>query len=103
MIPARYGSLHSLRELAADTQLEHYFQAADVERYAKILGQRMTRAVGMFLESQGYSVVEFMQQAASVFNNFGNVNYGTMNGSAMGSGSRADHNTVTANNQQEGT
>jgi hypothetical protein len=65
MTPARYGSLHSLRELATDPEPEHYFQGVDVGLYVKVLSERMTRAVGRFLEARGYSVEEFMRQAAS--------------------------------------
>jgi hypothetical protein len=103
MTSARYGSLFSLRELGSAPEFEHYFQAADAGRYMKILSQRMTRAVGKFLESQGYSVVDFMKQAEAVVNNVNikNVNNGTMNNSAMGSGARAEGNVAGPNTQQE--
>jgi hypothetical protein len=94
MTPARYGSLYSLRELATDPEPEHYFQGVDVGRYVKVLSERMTRAVGRFLEDRGYAVDEFVRQAASVVNN---VNYGTMINSAQGSGNAVAQNTTTTN------
>ncbi len=73
VIPARYGAGQSLRELAADTNAQNYFQDTDTERYINIMDGALFRAVGRYLEKQGYSVVEFMRQAESVSNTF-NIN-----------------------------
>lgn len=73
MVPARYGAGQSLRELAADTNAQNYFQDTDTERYINIMDSALFRAVGRYLEEQGYSVVEFMRQAKEVSNTF-NIN-----------------------------
>lgn len=70
VVPARYGATQSLRELAADTKAQTYFQEADVERYISVIDRTLFRAVGQFLEQRGYSVVEFMKIADSVVNAF---------------------------------
>lgn len=70
VVPDRYGAAQSLRELAADTDAQTYFQEADVERYISIIDGTLFRAVGKFLEKRGYSVVEFKKMADSVVNNF---------------------------------
>jgi hypothetical protein len=84
LVPARYGAAQSLRELAADTDVQTYFQEADVERYVSIIDRVLLRAVGQFLEQRGYSVVEFMKMADTVVNNF----MGNVNNSVIGSGNR---------------
>lgn len=86
LAPARYGAAQSLRELAADTDVQNYFQDADAERYVNIMDRTLFRAVGQFLEEQGYSVVEFMQMADPVVNNY-NVQGDVIN-SAMGSNNK---------------
>lgn len=76
LVPDRYGAAKSIRELAADTQAQTYFQDADTERYVNIMDRTLVRAVGKFLEERGYSVVEFTRMADPVINNYnvqGNV------------------------------
>jgi hypothetical protein len=76
LVPARYGAAQSIRELAADTDTQTYFQDADTERYINIMDRALVRAVGKFLEEHGYSVVEFTKMADSTINNYsiqGNV------------------------------
>ncbi|MGH3696275.1 MAG: hypothetical protein ACRDRX_20155 [Pseudonocardiaceae bacterium] len=70
LIPDRYGAAQSIRELAADTGTQTYFQDADTERYINIVDRTLVRAVGKFLEERGYSVVEFMKIADSTINNY---------------------------------
>lgn len=70
VVPDRYGAAQSLRELAADTDAQTYFQETDVERYVSIIDGTLFRAVGQFLEKRGYSVVDFKKMADSVVNNF---------------------------------
>ena len=81
LVPDRYGAAQSIRELAADTEAHTYFQDADTERYVNIMDRALVRAVGQFLEERGYSVVEFMQMADPVVNNYnvqGNVTNSTL-------------------------
>ena len=86
MVDARmYGSLNSLREMAADDDVQNYFQITDIERYLKILNSRYTLTVAKLLQESGYSTANFNQQAQSVSNKYihiersvvhGNVNTG---------------------------
>lgn len=92
--PERYGAKYSLRELAAGGALNNYFQRTDVSRYLQVVGGRMTRAVGEFLESKGISVTEFMARANTVINQ--NTILGDMVNSVIG-----DHNTNTGNKAGE--
>ncbi|MGH3886170.1 MAG: hypothetical protein ACRDSZ_06290 [Pseudonocardiaceae bacterium] len=94
VVPARYGAAQSLRELAADTETQAYFQEADVERYISIIDRTLFRAVGQFLEQRGYSVVEFTKMTESVVNNF---IQGDVIGSALGKGSTVSGSSVRVN------
>lgn len=94
LIPARYGAAHSLRELAADTSAQTYFQDTDIERYVNIMDRALVRAVGQYLEKRGYSVVEFMRMADPVTNNF-NIQ-GDVIGSAFGRNSKVGDVRVNA-------
>ncbi|MGH3770530.1 MAG: hypothetical protein ACRDRW_03890, partial [Pseudonocardiaceae bacterium] len=81
LVPDRYGAAKSIRELAADTEAQTYFQDADTERYVNIMDRALVRAVGKFLEERGYSVVEFTRMADPVINNYnvqGNVTNSTL-------------------------
>jgi hypothetical protein len=100
VVPARYGADQSLRELAADTKAQTYFQEADVERYVSVIDRTLFRAVGQFLEQRGYSVVEFMKMADSVVNAFiegdvinsviGNSNKDILNGTSRPGGAKGE-------------
>ncbi len=94
IVPDRYGAGKSLRELAADNDVQNYFQDVDVERYVKILDSALVRAVGQYLEDRGYSVVEFMKLADPVVNQTQHISGGTFLGSAVGFGNTAQ-GTVT--------
>lgn len=72
--PDRYGSLKSLRELAADNHLDNYFQLVDIERYDKIIESRLLPAISKKLRAAGYSEAKFEQQAAVVINNDVTIN-----------------------------
>ncbi|SDX77298.1 hypothetical protein SAMN05421504_103792 [Amycolatopsis xylanica] len=71
--PDRYGSLLSLRELAASANVSNYFQLLDVERYDKIIESRLLPAIARILRESGYSEARFEQQAAVVTTNNVNV------------------------------
>ena len=86
LVPDRYGAAQSIRELAAGTKAQTYFQDADTERYVNIMDRTLVRAVGQFLEERGYSVVEFTRMADPVINNY-NVQ-GNVTNSMLGSGNR---------------
>lgn len=69
LVPARYGSAASLRELAADGDVHNYFQRADVDRYLKMMESRLVLAVSRTMRAAGYSPASFDEQAAAVVNN----------------------------------
>ena len=65
----RYGSMSSLRELAAANLFTNYFQLVDIERYEKIIESRLLPAIGKLLDDAGFSTAKFDEQAAVVINN----------------------------------
>jgi hypothetical protein len=71
LIPDMYGVAHSLRELAADTDVQNYFQLADRARYVKVLESRLTLALVDALAAAGYDSTALEQQVATIAN--GNV------------------------------
>lgn len=85
VVPDRYGAARSLRELASTTEFRTYFQSADASRYQGIVDSVLTRAVGKYLEDHGYSVVEFQEAVAPVFQNFHNA---SINNSSIGPNAR---------------
>ncbi|MCG8920116.1 hypothetical protein L6E12_30530 [Actinokineospora sp. PR83] len=96
--PDRYGSLHSLRELAADDREHNYFQLADRDRYLKILESRVTLAVSRMLRDAGYQVASFEEQVSTVINNSVHIG-GSVTGGNVVAGSR---NTITQPTQRRG-
>lgn len=87
-LPEKYGTTMSLREMAAGSHVQNYFQDSDAERYVELLTTRMLRAVGEFLEDEGISATEFMRQAQNIITNFNApVNAGILN--------TGDHNGPT--------
>jgi hypothetical protein len=65
LTPDMYGITHSLRELAADTGVQNYFQLADRSRYLKVLESRLTLALVEVLDAAGYEVAGLERQAAT--------------------------------------
>lgn len=87
IVPERYGASRSIRELAADDDIQSYFQGVDVLRYVNIMNTMLFRAVGQYLEDHGYSVVEFQKVAsATITHNSVAVSGGTFIGNTIGSG-----------------
>lgn len=86
--PDKYGSLLTLREMAADPELDNYFQQADVERYTNLLRTRVTLAVAEVLRDAGCYTASFDQQVQSVVNNTINVGEGgALSGPVLQTGS----------------
>ncbi|MDQ3406427.1 MAG: hypothetical protein M3548_24040 [Actinomycetota bacterium] len=85
----KYGALHSLRELVADTNMHSYFQLADRDRYLKMLESRVVLAVSKLLTDAGYLTASFDAQAATIIQN--NVHIG---GSVTGTVVAGTGNTV---------
>jgi hypothetical protein len=63
--PARYGSLQTVREIAADQDVQNYLQRSDVYRYLKILESRFVLVISGILREFGYSSTTFDQVTAS--------------------------------------
>ncbi|GAB3487221.1 hypothetical protein [Amycolatopsis cihanbeyliensis] len=82
LVADRYGSLHSLRELAAAPEVQNYFQLLDIERYDKIMESRLLPAIIALMRDAGYSPAEFERQVSTVVHNSVNIhgtNYGAFN------------------------
>ncbi|MGI6871223.1 hypothetical protein [Amycolatopsis sp. 3B14] len=90
--PDAYGSLRTLREMAAADDVDRYFQLVDVERYEKILHSRLMPAISSILRDCGYSPASFERQAATVIHkeitihgdNYAPINTGANTGSMDG-------------------
>lgn len=84
----RFGSLRTLREMAAAPDVLEYFQLLDVERYEKILHSRLIPAISQVLRESGYSPAQFERRAAQVVNqvNIHGANYGAFNVSGTTTG-----------------
>ncbi|OXM73262.1 MULTISPECIES: hypothetical protein [Amycolatopsis] len=90
--PDAYGSLRTLREMAAADEVDSYFQLVDVERYEKILHSRLMPAISRILRDCGYSPASFERQAATVIHkeitihgdNYAPINTGANSGSMDG-------------------
>jgi hypothetical protein len=80
--PELYGSLCSLRELAAGPDVHQYFQLTDVSRYLKIMHSRYVKAIADLLHECGYSPASFKQQAVVVTHNSVNIG-GSMTGNLI--------------------
>jgi hypothetical protein len=89
ILPDAYGTMRSLREMAAGTDVHNYFQLTDVDRYLKILHGRYVRAVSSLLHEYGYSPASFKEQAVTV--NHHNIHIG---GSMAGNLVLGSGNTV---------
>jgi hypothetical protein len=88
-----YGAGNSLRELASGKSLNNYFQRADVSRYMQVLGARMVRAVGSFLDDRNIAVTEFKAQVQTVVSQYTYIGGDVIN-SAVGKGNTVSDNQV---------
>ncbi|SEF77001.1 hypothetical protein SAMN05444920_101599 [Nonomuraea solani] len=87
-----YGAGFSVRQLGADEELQTYIQVLDVNKYTKMIEQRLTEAVLDFLEERGIETGAYRLQAAGVItDNSVNVNVqeGGVFSGAMGVGQNA--------------
>ncbi|MCE7008078.1 hypothetical protein LWC34_35435 [Kibdelosporangium philippinense] len=91
--PHVYGSLNSLRELAADDNVHNYLQLADVDRYLKILSSRFVPAVTNLLEDSGFSAEGFERQTVFVDNR--NVHIGGSVGGSFSWGNNVVQASIT--------
>jgi hypothetical protein len=64
-----YGALISVREAAADTNWQRYFQVFDNARYSKVIEQRIFRSLIEFLEAHGIDTSRLVSRAEVLINN----------------------------------
>jgi hypothetical protein len=64
-----YGALVSVRELAADTKWQRYFQIFDDERFVKVIEQRIFRSLIEFLKEHNVDTSSLESRAEMVINN----------------------------------
>jgi len=64
-----YGALLSVREAAADTHWQRYFQVFDDARYVKVIEQRIFRSLLEFLEAHGIDTSSLESRSETVINN----------------------------------
>jgi hypothetical protein len=93
IVPERYGSAISLRELAADNGWHNYFQEADIVRYIRLVEQAIFRSVGDFLAERGYSISDVLDVARTKISNNITISGGTFTGTAIGIGSTRQSST----------
>lgn len=82
-----YGALISIREAAADSSWQRYFQAFDHARYIKVIEQRIFHSLIEFLRAHNVDVSSLVSQAEVLINNGMMVtNNGEMNVGQMAGG-----------------
>jgi hypothetical protein len=64
-----YGALISIREAAADTTWQRYFQVFDHARYIKVIEQRIFHSLIEFLRAHNVDVSSLVSQAEVLINN----------------------------------
>lgn len=64
-----YGALVSVRELAADTKWQRYFQIFDDERFVKVIEQRILRSLVEFLKERNVDTHSLESRAEMLINN----------------------------------
>ncbi|HEY0937521.1 MAG TPA: hypothetical protein VGD91_27755, partial [Trebonia sp.] len=85
-----YGALASVRELAADSKWQRYFQIFDDERFVKVVEQRIFHSLVQFLKDHNIDSSTLESRAEMLINNgviFGD-NANIKDGQVAGAGSR---------------
>jgi hypothetical protein len=84
-----YGALFSVREAAADSNWDRYFQVLDDARYVKVIEQRIFRSLVEFLEDHDIDASQLKARAETLVNNGVMVTGGTVNAQAVAAGANA--------------
>ena len=79
-----YGATAGVREMAAASDFDNYFQELDAGKYLKIIQRRIFQAVLEFLEEQGVDTTEYRRQQNEITNNGVVITGGTVHGSVAG-------------------
>ncbi|WP_204043735.1 hypothetical protein [Acrocarpospora phusangensis] len=67
-----FGARQSVREMGAEAEPTTFMQVLDIDKYSKLISQRLTEAVLDFLEDREIDTAAYRQQAAMI------VNYGAL-------------------------
>lgn len=84
-----YGALVSLREEAADTSWQRYFQVLDDAHFVKVIQQRIFRSLVGFLAEHDIDTSSLVAQSETLVNNGVMVTGGTVNAQAVAAGSHS--------------
>ncbi len=85
-----YGALLSVREEAADSKWQRYFQVLDDARYVKVIQQRIFRSLVELLEEHGIDTSGLVSRSETLVNNGVMVTAGgTVNAHAVAAGANA--------------
>ena len=85
-----YGALLSVREEAADSKWQRYFQVLDDARYVKVIQQRIFRSLVEFLEQHDVDTSGLESRSETLVNNGVMVtDGGTFNAQAVAAGTNA--------------
>jgi hypothetical protein len=85
-----YGALISIREVAADSKWQRYFQVLDDARYVKVIEQRIFRSLLEFLEDHDIDTSSLVARSETLVNNGVMVTgRGTVNAQAVAAGPHA--------------
>jgi hypothetical protein len=84
-----YGALLSIREAAADTEWQRYFQVFDHARYIKVIEQRIFYSLIEFLREHNVDVSGLVSQAEVLVNNGLMITNSTVNAGQIAGGPAA--------------
>lgn len=82
-----YGAYESIREMAARTDMQYFFQTTDLMMYKKEIERCFTDSIVEYLESTGIDTSEFIQRKESIINQGIMINGGQVNGNVVSVGS----------------
>jgi hypothetical protein len=98
-----YGALLSVREEAADSKWQRYFQVLDDARYVKVIQQRIFRSLVEFLEEHDIDTASLVARSETLVNNGVMVTGGgTVNAQAVAAGANAQAATGNLATQAAG-
>jgi hypothetical protein len=98
-----YGALLSVREEAADSKWQRYFQVLDDARYVKVIQQRIFRSLVEFLSEHDIDTSGLESRSETLVNNGVMVTAGgTVNAQAVAAGSHAQASAAPLGAQAAG-
>jgi len=97
-----YGALISVREAAADTKWQRYFQKVDDTHYARVLELRILRSLTEYLKSHNIDTSSLEQQSENVINAGVLISNSSVVGSQVAGGAGAQATGMFARLRSEG-